>query len=1042
MRESKFFHGSFKLVLLGLLNCFFVFSVYAQETRITGVITDSETNEPLIGVNIIEQGTENTNGTVTDLDGNYTIEIQSGASIMYSYIGYLPQTIASAGKSQISVKLAPDAKSLEELVVVGYGVMKRSDLTGSITSVGDVEIAKVKSHNAVEALQAKVAGMDLTSSDGRAGSNPSVNIRGSRTLSGNNSPLYIVDGVDFGSSININSNDIASMEVLKDASSTAIYGSRGANGVIMITTKKGAKGKANISFNVYKGITQPLGTLPYGDRNSYLKIKRDLQRISNYSETNDTWSMTDDQIDNQYLASSLFLEEQIGKAEGTNFIWPKEQLESNGTQESYHINISGGDANTSYSTSIENFIEDTYIEKDRYERFGFRTTLNSKVNKFLSVGNSTVLTHEKLDRGEGLNYSMSPLVTPYDEEGNLYGYPISTSPAENPYINMDSKYKTNQTLTTRVFSSFFADVKIIKGLSFRTNINTDLKFRRFGESENKHPLLDRQNSATNEFINNYKWTWSNVLTYDKTIDEDHHIMLTAANEVSEGFTERNYIYGTDLNTEHPYQEFGNWYNLPSAVGDIKLSNIDDPDSYYTGTQMESYIGRIHYGYKGRYLLQVSGRQDGASQLKDKWDFFPSASLAWRVSSENFMQPITHVISNLKVRFGVGTTGNQSIPAYSSFGGTTDYTLYANFGDNGVAGVRTGKISNEALRWEKTKNYNLGIDYGFLNNRISGSVDLYSARTTGVLQLRSLPPTSAIPYIADNIGETLNEGIEISLNTVNVKTKNFTWTTDFTFTKNNEEIVFLSEGVTEDKGNKWFVGQPLSVFYDLEKIGIWQLGEETEAAVYDANPGDIKFRDQLTEDLILNVDSDGDGVMDATDGIADSSDGIIDDNDKVVVGTPRPKWYGGITSNMSYKNFDFSVLVFARYGQTIEDDVMSNWNPDGLGNSMQIDYWTPNNPTDNYPSVDPGQTRSGWSQQSSLTYTDGSYIKIKDITLGYTLPTELTKKVFISSARIYVSAKNSIVFSKFFDKDRYDPEMSGSIGYPAPKIFLVGASIKF
>lgn len=998
-------------MLIGLLNCFFFFSVAAQEISVTGTITDTETGEPLIGVNILDQGAGS--GTVTDLDGNYTIKVVSNGTLVFSYIGYVSQTVAVEGKTKINISLDPDVAALEELVVVGYGVMKRSDLTGAVSSVGDVEIAKVKSHNAVEALQAKVSGMDLKSSDGRAGSNPSVSVRGSRSLSGSNSPLYIVDGVDFGSSININANDIASMEVLKDASSTAIYGSRGANGVIIITTKKGSKGKAQVTLSSYYGITTPLGELPVGDSEYYLQMKRDLLRTSKTSsgETG-WWDMSDEDVNTEIL-SSLYPEEQVGMTNGTNFIWPEEEMEDHGTQQSYHINIAGGDEKTTYSTSLEHFVEDTYIEKDKYERFGFRTSLDSKVNDILRIGNSTVLTFEKLYRGEGLDYGSSPLVTPYDADGNLVPFPVASLPFENPYIDMDPQYKFNETFTTRAFSNFYGNIQLAKGLSVRSNINADLNFKRVGNSTDTFEGLDRANSASVVTSSNYKWTWTNVLTYDKTFNENHHIMLTAATEAMANRYEYNGGNGTQLDLDHDYTEYGNWYNLGRATGDRGLTGG------IVERQMMSYIGRIHYGYKGKYLAQLSFRDDGASQLAEgnQWSFFPSGSVAWRVSEENFMKNISHVVSNLKLRLGAGVTGNQSISPYSSFGGTATYSTYYDFGDTGYSGTRTGLISNPNLTWEETTNYNIGIDFGLFNGRIGGSIELYRAETDKILQEVSLPPTSAIPYVSDNIGETLNQGIEITMNTMNVKTRNFTWTTDFTFTKNDEEITFLSEGVTQNIGNRWFVGQPLSVFYDYKWIGIWQTDEAEAAAVYGAEPGDIKFED---------IDNDGD----------------VDEDDRTIIGTNRPKWYGGITSNMSYKNWDLSILLYARYGHTIRDGVMTAWSPEGRQNSMQLNYWTPKNPTNDYPRVDPTKTRSGWSQQSALAYTDGSYWKIKDITLGYTLPEELTKKAFISSARIYGSVKNAFVFSKYFDKDRYDPESEGSISFPAAQAFIVGASVTF
>lgn len=1041
MRKRKFSNRTSKLMLAGLLNCIFVLSAFAQDARITGTITDSETGEALIGVNIMEKGTYN--GTVTDLDGNYSLMLETDNAVLsITYIGYKSQDIPVEGQTEIDIVLEPDVASLDEFVVVGYGVMKRSDLTGAVSSVDNAELSKVKTHNAVEALQAKVAGMDIRSSDGRAGANPSIQLRGSRSLSGSNSPLYIVDGVEFGGNININPNDIESMEVLKDASSTAIYGSKGANGVVLITTKQGKKGKANVSLNTFYGVTSPLGSVPVGEADYYMQMKRDLYRTTNYDPDAEvsTWDLTDAEVNELVISTgALYPEEQVGYADGLNYVWPKEELESNGTQQSYHINVSGGSEKTSYSTSIEHFIEDTYIVKDKYERYGFRSNLQSQVKDFLKVGNSVVLTHQKLTRGEGLDYGSSPLASPYGDEGELLPYPIASLPFENPYVDMNPNYRYVGEFQTRIFANLWAELLIAKGLTLRSNINADLNFRRNGTSVDTYPDLERNSSSNISLQNNYKWTWTNVLTYNKTFGENHSIMLTAATEAMQNRFEGYYMDATQLQLEHNNPHFGNWYNIGTASGDKNLS------SNYVGRSMMSYIGRLHYGFKDRYLATFSVRHDGASQLAigHEWDTFPSVALAWRVTEEEFMKDFSHILSNLKLRFGYGTSGNQSIAPYASFGGIADYNLYYDFGDTGYIGTRTGRISNEGLGWEKTTSTNIGIDFGLLRNRISGSVEIYRAETNDILQNKSLPPTSAIAFQAANVGSTLNRGVEVTLNTVNVDTKNFKWTTNFTFATNDEEITFLANGVQQDVGNGWFVGYPLSVYYDYEYIGIWQTDEAEQAAIYGAEPGDVKLRDIWNEDLNGNgvIESEAEVVNENGDVVV-QNEFVLDDNDRKIIGTPRPDWYGGITSNMTIFDFDLSVLFYARVGQMIQDDVRGSWAPDGRTNSMEIDYWTPNNPTNNYPRVNPGLTQSGWSDQRTLTYTDGSFYKIKDITLGYSVPNSLLEKIKLSEARIYASAKNAIVFSDFFSKGRYDPEMQGNLGYPSPRIFLVGASITF
>ncbi|HDS06704.1 MAG TPA: TonB-dependent receptor, partial [Bacteroides sp.] len=412
----------------------------------------------------------------------------------------------------------------------------------------------------------------------------------------------------------------------------------------------------------------------------------------------------------------------------------------------------------------------------------------------------------------------------------------------------------------------------------------------------------------------------------------------------------------------------------------------------------------------------TGRYDGASQLADKWDFFPSASVAWRVSEESFMDNV-EAISNLKIRLGYGQTGNQSVSPYAALGSIIRTPLYYEFGTDPYLGYRTGYLDNPDLTWETTTATNVGLDFGLFKNRISGALELYQTHTSDLLQNRTLPPTSAVPEITQNVGETMNRGIELSLRSVNVSTSDFNWTTDVTFSANREEITFLVGGVEQDIGNGWFVGHPISVFYDYEKIGIWQLGEEEEAALYGRVPGMLKLND-------VNNDS------------------LINDEDRVILGTPRPKWTAGINSVMRYKNFDLTIFAYARIGHTVSDGIIGQWSPDRRENSMERDYWTPNNPTNEYPRLDPGLTRSGWSEATALRYKDGSYVKIRDITLGYTLPMDVTMRANITSIRLYATLKNYFAFGKYYSQGRYDPEYRGAMGKPIPKMVAIGANFTF
>jgi TonB-linked SusC/RagA family outer membrane protein len=979
-------------------------SVFAQERDITGVVTDAQTGEVLIGVNVSVAGT--TTGTITDAAGSYALRVSPGQSVVFSYVGYQTITVEVTNQTVIDMALNVSAEALDEVVVVGYGTMKRSDLTGAVSSIREEDIATTKSTNVIEALQGRVAGIDMVRSSGSAGSGYSILLRGARSLTASNSPIYIVDGIDYGSNININANDIASMEVLKDASSTAIYGSRGANGVILITTKKGKEGKPVIAFDTYYGITSPLGSVPLGDAEYFLRMTRDFLR-GNRPEYD--WDTPDDEID---VRKSLFPSEVAGYENGVDYDWIDGQSEDFGSQQDYHLSISGGNQATRYAVSLSHTVEDNFIPNDNYKRYSLKVDLESKVTKWLSFGNSSFIAFSDRINGRGLNYNQNPLTPAYDSTGVLIPEPNERVPFSNPIIDQDPNHYLNEIYQTDIFSTFYAQLSLWEGLTFRSSFNFDLGFNRNGFFQGEYEGIDRLSTANVTMSSGYKWTWQNILTYDRTFNGDHHVNLTAATETVYARTERGYQSATDLLLGNSW-----WWTLSSGQQDLLISPPGDEGFLQlTENQLASFIGRIHYGFRDKYLVTLTGRYDGASQLAEKWDFFPSASVAWRISEESFMENVDF-ISNLKLRFGYGITGNQSVAPYAALGSIIRTPLYYEFGPDPYLGYRTGYLDNPDLTWETTEAFNLGVDFGLIRNRISGTVELYQTYTSDLLQSRTLPPTSAVPEIVQNVGETQNKGVEVTLRTVNISGNNFTWSTDLTFAANTEEITFLVGGVEQDIGNGWFVGYPVDVFYDYDKIGIWQLDEEEEAALYGRQPGMLKLRDV-------------------------NNDTIISDEDRVILGNPRPKWTAGLNSTMRFMGFDLTVFVYARIGHMVSDGIERQWAPDRRENSMERDYWTPNFPTNEYPRMDPGLTRSGWAEASTLTYKDGSYVKIRDITLGYTLPSDITKKAYINSLRLYVTMKNYFAFGKYFSQGRYDPEYRGALSKPIPKMIAFGANFTF
>lgn len=1007
----------------------------APDIKISGKVTSKTTGESLPVGTVLIKGTSK--GTVTDLEGNFTIEAPSNATLVFSYTGYVTQEIPVNNQTQLNVTLSEDSKVLSEVIVVGYGTMKKRDVTGAITSISQKDISNVRSANVVEAMQGKVAGVDMSRSSGRAGSGYNILVRGARSLSASNGPLYIVDGIQYTSNVDINPNDVESIEILKDASSTAIYGARGANGVIIITTKKGkTTGQSRISFNTYQGITSPNGKLPLLDRDGYIKFKNDLAWAR---ATNKVWTNIPVQKPDGYLAE-LNGKELEGFNNGTNYNW-RDNMLSNGYQQDYNVTMSGGSEKLVYSFSLNHFKEDGLLQQDKFKRYNVRLNLEAPMKSFLKVGTNTLVTYTLQTfqdvQGAGSSFSnplgtaqsLSPLVTPYkDPNGNMINatapgeteilvfYPSANAVHVNPLISNDPEYSFNEDRSAKVFSTAYADFTFLKDFSFKTSLNAELGFLRKGRFSGTFPEAGNQSAAEVNNDNTTNWQFQNILTYTKTIKEDHNIIFTGGQEA---LFRRSEMYMTsvrDIGLEN-----SQWYGLSSQSG-VATPSLDIPTDRFPLEirTLESYMGRVFYNYRGKYSVQVTGRYDGASQLQEKWSFFPAASAAWNIGEESFIKEKAAVISNLKLRAGYGISGNYDVSIFSTLGRVSTNPLYYTFGLANVPanGYRPSKSGNPGLGWEKTTAVNIGLDYGFLKDRIQGSIDVYQTQTDDLLQDVLLSASSGISRVTANVGSTKNTGFELSLTSTNIRTKDFTCVTTFTFSQNKEEILSLASGRTQDLANGWFVGSPIDVFYDRKMIGIWQLTEVEEAKQYGAKPGDVKF-----------LDIDGNPAT------------LID---RQIIGTPRPKWTGGLNTNFSYRNLDLNIFVYARIGQTIQDRVLGTLQPDGRSNMMQLDYWTPANPSNTVPGLDLQRTNSGYSDLNAIQYTSGSFVKIRDITLGYTFPDRWISKAKIAKARIYASLKNGFIFGNFFNKNggRLDPELNGSIGLPMNKMYALGLNFEF
>lgn len=961
----------------------------AQQSRtISGKVNDSS-GSPLPGVSVVEKGT--TNGTITNADGNFSLSnVPANATLAFSFVGMRTQEISLTGKSTVNVAMEEDAIGIDEVVAVGYGTQRKGSVTGAISSVTSDDIQELPVVDLGNALQGRASGVVSMSSGSRPGDGVTIRVRGRRSLTANNDPLFVVDGIPYEGNINdINPRDIKSMEVLKDASATAIYGSRGANGVILVTTTRGGDMPTTVSYNGYYGVTTPTGTPDMMTGTEYMQLKIDGGR-----EVTDA--------------------EQAAFDKGVSTDWV-DLIIANGYQQSHQLGVRGGNAKTAFAVSTNYFNEQGVIETQDFSRKTFRVNLDHKVNDFIKVGTSTQLSDQVQNRGSNGYYDAlvaSPLAEPYDEDGNMVYQPASDPLRWNPLADYVANAIVDERNRLRVFSNIFAEIDVTKDLNYRMNYGIDYQKNREGLFQGSLSSARQYSSPRARKIHssNNVMTFENILTFDKEINENHKINATGLFSIQES----NYEY-SEIDVEGLPYEHQLFHNLSTAETVLKY------DSDLREWGIMSFMGRINYSFKDKYLFTVTGRYDGSSRLAEgkKWGFFPSAAALWKISNEEFMQNQS-LFSDLRLRASYGVTGNTGIDPYQTRGGLTR-TIYSFAASSGY-GYRPGDIANPDLRWESSATTNIGLDFG-VGRAIAGTFEVYQTNTTDLLLERKLPITSGFDNVMTNIGETQNQGWEFSLNARIIDRQDFTWSTDLNLFGNREKIVDLYGDKTDDVGNKWFIGEPLTVWYDYRKIGIWQLGEEDQAKVYQATPGVIKVEDVPDENGEI--------------------DNKINQDDRQILGSNIPKITVGFGSRMEYKDFEFSFLLFGVFGQTIynqfEDDLTTL---QGRYNNPDVDYWTPDNPTNDHPKADGSRERPLYN--STRAYQKGDFLKVKNIQLAYNFPKNTLSRVGIKALKVYINADTPFTFSKVA-KDGLDPE--GYDGYlraetPTTKMFSLGVNIDF
>ncbi len=968
----------------------------SQQITVNGKVTDSG-GAPLPGVTIVVKGT--TNGTVTNSDGEFALpNVPDDAILQFSFVGMASQEIAVNGQTEINVTMEEEAIGLEEVVAVGYGSMKKSDLTGAISSVSEDDLNTTQAANILEKAQGKLAGVDIVSSNGSPGADLSIRIRGNRSITANNSPLFVVDGIPTSQSINdFNPGDIESIEILKDASAVAIYGSRGANGVILITTKRGKRGAATINYSAYYGVKKQIENLDKMNGQQFVEYRR----VANGLAKNDN---SQDQV----LLGGIY-DNYVNGIE-TDYI---DETYRNGMQTEHQLSANGGNEHVRYYISGSYYDEEGVLKKSDYERFSLRVNLDAQLTSKLNVGLSFTSSKDIRNRMDADDPTMSairyaPITQAYDDEGNIIAYP---NPDEalvvSPLVNFAPNQYVDETKGFRMFSNLFGEYAITKDLKYRLNFGTDILYSRRGQFEGNYtgstPVASIQNT------NIFSYTLENILTFDKIIG-DHNLNLVGLFSTQSSNTELSLLSAQGIPITR-----STFYAMGTA------ETITGIDSDLTEWGLLSYMGRINYKYKDKYLLTASGRADGSSRLAsgNKWAFFPAASVAWIISEEDFMNIPS--LSFLKLRAGYGSVGNTSISPYQTQGGLAR-TAYL-FGDDSAYGYKQNGISNSELGWETSNTLNLGIDFGLWNNKVSGNIEIYDTKTSALLLERLLPSSSGFESVIENVGATRNQGWEftISANIINNPSSGLKWDVDMNIFSNKEEIVELFNGTEDDIGNKWFIGHPVNSFYDYVFDGIWQTEEAAEAAEHGQAPGQIKIKD------INGRDENGE--------LTNQPDGQINTDDRAILGSTVPDWTGGLTNRISYKGFDFSMLIYARQGQMLNSSYhnlsANNW--EGRYAHLNFNYWTPENASNEYP-----QPVQGGSilYSSALQYFDASFVKIKNISVGYELVENLIKSDFLSSCRVYFSTTNPVIWS---DYNTVDPESGRAL---SSSTYTIGVNLKF
>ena len=974
-----------KVLLLSVMLCCIVSIAWSQTRQVTGRVLNDDNNSPLTEASVMVKGTSN--GTVTNADGRFSISIPAkGATLVVSSLGFGTKEVQVTNQKEVFFKLTSSSKALDEVVVVGYGERKKSDVTGALSTVQSKDIVRANPVQAAKAIQGQVAGATVTKASNRPGAPYNITIRGENTINNSTQPLIVIDGLIGGDINTLNPNDIQSMDILKDASSTSIYGARGANGVVIITTKKGVAGKPRITYDGYVGVKK-------------------MAHVPKLRTTAEFYKLTYTDRLAAGLPATVFTQAEQAKIDANETTDWAGLITQSGIQTSHNLSLSGGNDNTTYRFSTGYLNEEGNVRYTGFKRYNMNAGLDGKLGQRVKVGFTSYLTYSDQNWGsqELLRnaFRARPTGTVYyadlanpsqNSDLNIDGYAfwmgINDKQVGNPLLDIDPANAKLQTTTTTLIGNTYVEVEILKGLSLRSSVSASYNSQRLGDWRGMWSKSQIGSKPRTQFDSRTtgNYTIDNILNYNKDFGK-HKIAFTG---LQSSFYQRDETY-TIAVKDLPYNSY--WYALNTGT-------ITNQASTLVERSLLSYMGRINYSYDDKYLLTVTGRSDGASQLAEgnKWAFFPSVALGWRLSQEDFAQNINW-LSNAKLRVSYGEVGNAGVNPYS----TQANLLATGYDFDGTAanGFAPANLANKALKWERSRELNVGLDFAILKNRISASVEVYDRKTVDLILNQKIPTVTGFNQVVANVGKIQNRGVELTLNTVNISKTDFRWNSTFAFTKNNNKLLELyGDGQTFDKGNSLFVGLPIRANYDYQFAGIWQLADLTAAKVYNQVPGSIRVVDQNKDGKISSAN---------------------DVDDRVVLGTQLPNWILGVTNRFNYKAFDLSFFIYYRNGTTYRNSTLAGTfgeNGTRYNSLAELDYWTKDNPSNTYYSPFVSNP-----YRSAIYYQDASFLRISDITVGYTLPKKSLDKLKFSNARFYAQVSNPFIFTNYVG---FDPEFNSSV----------------